>query len=174
MTYSPWEVLILAHLPDAPAITELQGANIGDTVNVEVGGKRDTRFCKPLRISGRVACVARGPIADDFGAGTTATIETGPIICIAIGNVRLVLTERVVFGPQPSLFRSVGIDPFAAKVVTLKTGVGFRKTFASVAAAVFRADCPGAQSYDLCRYDFKNVRRPIHPLDRNFEWGPGK
>ncbi len=165
--------LILTHLPDAPAVAELLAAAVGDTVNVDVGGKHDTQFCKPLHVTGRVACVTRGPIADDFGAGATPTIETGPIICIAIDNVRLVLTERLVFGPQPSLFRKVGIEPFEAKVVTLKTGVGFRKAFAGVAAAVFRADCPGAESYDLRRYDFKNVRRPIHPLDGDFEWEPG-
>lgn len=165
--------LILAHLPDAPAIAELSGVQVGDTVGVAVGGKRDTRFCEPLPVTGRVECVTEGPIADDFGAGTTPTTETGPIICIAIDNVRLVLTERVIHGPQPSLFHKVGIDPHAAKVVTLKTGVGFKKAYAKVAAAVFRADCPGAESYDLCRYAFERVRRPMVPLEIDFEWEPG-
>ena len=84
--------------------------------------------------------------------------------------MRLALTERVIYGPQPSLFRRIGIDPFEAKVVTPKTGVGFKKNYGPAAKAVLRADCPGAESYDLCRYEFNRVPRPIYPLDRNFEW----
>jgi len=164
---------ILAHLPDAPAIAQLAAAKVGDTVSLKVGGKRDTRFCRPLPITGQVTSVTQGPIADDFGAGTTPTTETGPIFCLAIDNVRLVLTERVIHGPQPSLFRRVGIEPFEAKVVTLKTGVGFKKAYAKVAAAVFRADCPGAESYDLCRYRFEHVSRPMYPLDKDFQWQAG-
>ncbi len=165
--------LILAHLPDAPAIDALRSAKVGDTVSVEVGGKRDTRFCKPLAITGRIACTTQGPIDDDFGAATTPTLETGPIVCVAIDNVRLVLSERVIMGPQQSLFRRVGIEPFEAKVVTLKTGVGFKKAFAKVAAAVLRADCPGAESYNLSRYTFERIPRPIYPLDGDFDWRPG-
>jgi len=162
--------LILTHLPDAPAIAELADACVGDVVTLAVGGKRDTRFCRPLTITGRVACIAAGPIEDDFGAGTTPTTETGPIVCLAIDNVRLVLTERTIHGPQTSLYRKVGIEPFDAKVVALKTGIGFKKAYAKVAAAVYRTDCPGAESYDLSRYSFRNLRRPIWPLDENAQW----
>ena len=164
--------LILAHLPDAPAVAALCDAKVGDVVSVDVGGKRDTRFCNPVSVTGKVLCVTEGPIADDFGAGTTPTTETGPIICLEIDNVRLVLTGRVIHGPQPSLYEKVGIEPFEAKVVTLKTGVGFRKAFAAVAAEVLRADCPGAESYELTRYEFEHVQRPIHPLDQDFDWEP--
>jgi microcystin degradation protein MlrC len=165
--------LIITHLPDAPAIAELADAKVGDTVQVEVGGKRDTRFCKPLPVTATINCITHGPIDDDFGAGTTPTTETGTIICLAFDNVRLVLTEHVIHGPQPSLYRKVGIEPYEAKVVMLKTGVGFKKAFAPVASAVFRADCPGAESYNFNNYEFTRVPRPIYPLDGDFEWEPG-
>jgi len=164
--------LVLAHLPDAEAIKALQGAKVGQMVTVDVGAKRDHRFSEPLTITGEVMCLAEGPITDDAEANFQPTIETGPIICIAIDNVRLVLTERVIMGPQPSLFRKVGIEPFEAKVVTLKTGIGFKKTYAHVAKAVIRADCPGAQSYNLNNYEFKQIPRPMYPLDGDFEWSP--
>ena len=164
--------LILIHLPDAGATAELCGAEVGDTVTVAVGGKRDTRFCRPLPVAGQVLHVTEGPIADDARAGTQSSVQTGPIVCLGIDNVRLVLSERVILGPQPSLFRKVGLDPFDARVVILKTGVGFKMTYGHVAKAVIRADCPGAESYNLINYRFAHGPKPMFPLDQEFDWAP--
>ena len=156
--------------PDAVAIVALKHAQVGQTVTVAVGGRRDRRFSEPLTVTGQVVCVTEGPITDDAATTFQATVETGLLVCLAIDNVRLVLSERVILGPQPSLFRKVGIEPFEAKIVTLKTGVGYKKTYAHVAKAVLRADCPGAQSYHLNNYEFRQVPRPIFPLDGDFDW----
>ena len=59
----------------------------------------------------------------------------------------------------------MGIDPFKAKIVALKTGVGFKATYGDVAQAVFRADCPAAASYNLHNYDYQHIERPMFPLD---------
>lgn len=74
-------------------------------------------------------------------------------------------------GPQPSLFRKVGIEPFEAKVVTLKTGIGFKVTYGDVAKAVIRADCPSVVSCNLRNYDFTRVPRPMFPIDEGVRWG---
>ena len=164
--------LILLHLPDADAVEQLKNVQVGQTATVAVGGKRDRVFCQPLTVTGEMLCVSSGPIQDDAAAGFQETIETGPILCLGIDNVRLVLTERVILGPQPSVFRAVGIEPFEAKVVVLKTGIGYKMTYAHVAKSVLRADCPGAQSYNLKNYLFEHVARPIFPLDGEFDWNP--
>ena len=162
--------LVLVHLPDADAVATLKGACVGASVDIAVGGKRDRRFSEPLQVSGEILSVTEGPIADDFAATFQPTIDTGTILCLGIDNVRLVLTERVVMGPQPSLYRRVGLEPFEAKIVILKTGVGFKKSFADIARAVLRADCPGAQSYNLSHYEFQHVPRPMFPLDEDYQW----
>ena len=82
------------------------------------------------------------------------------------------LDRRCNHGAQPSLFRKVGIEPFEAKVVALKSGTGYKVTYGHVATAVLRADCPGAMSYNIENFDFRRVPRPIFPLDREMEWWP--
>jgi len=164
--------LILLHLPDRETVVKISPGDIGSVVTLDVGGKRDTRFSKPLRVSGQVLCVTDGIIEDVGKFGTTPFIDAGKTVCLGIDNLRLVLTERVVFGPQPSLFRKVGIEPFDAKIVGLKTGIGFKVTFSHVANAVFRADCPGAASYNLLNYDWVHVSRPMFPLDPGMVWEP--
>ena len=164
--------LILHHIPDPEAVSQVKGARIGETVTVTVGGKRDHRFSRPLRVAGRVLCVTEGPITDDGGFTMKPLVETGGIVCLGVDNVRLVLTERLMMGPQPSLFRKVGIEPFKVKIVALKTGIGYKVTYDRAATAVIPADCPGALSTNMKRYDLKNVPRPIFPIDPETEWSP--
>jgi len=162
--------LILSHLPDREAVQNINEDDIGSTLTLDVGGKRDTRFSKPLSVTGEVLCVTDG-IIEDVGKFTpTPTVDAGKTICLGIDNIRLVLTERIIIGPQPSIFRKVGIEPFEAKIVALKTGVGFIPTYGHVAKAVIRADCPGATSYNMKNYDFIHIPRPIYPLDPEMEW----
>jgi microcystin degradation protein MlrC len=166
--------LILTHLPDPQAIRAVKAAQPGDTVTVEVGGKRDTRFGRPLRVTGQLLCRTEGPIHDGGHFGNEPMIDVGAIVCLGIDNVRLVLTERAIMGPQPSLYRKVDIDQFRAKIVALKTGVGFKTTYGHVAKAVIRADCPGSVSYNLHHFDFEHIPRPMSPLDSDFAWEPAQ
>ena len=162
--------LILVHLPDAGAVQAITGGDVGSTVTLDVGGKRDIRFSKPVRVRGQVLCVTDGVIEDVGKFGATPFVDAGKTVCLGVDNLRLVLTEKLVFGPQPSLFRKVEIDPFSAKIVALKTGIGFKVTYGHVAKAVVRADCPGAASYNLNNYDYTHVGRPFYPLDPNMVW----
>ena len=162
--------LILHHIPDAQAVAALAGAGVGDTVTVRVGGKRDWRFSRPVTVTGKVLCVTRGRITDDGKFTAKELVDVGAVVCLGVDNVRLVLTERLVHGPQPSLFRKVGVEPFEAKIVAVKSGIGYRVTYGHVAKAVIIADCPGALSGNLNNYDFHRIPRPIFPIDGDFDW----
>ena len=162
--------LVLIHLPDPEAVSIVQKHLVGDTVTVRVGGKRDTMYCVPLTATAQVLCITEGPITNDGKFIAEPMAETGGIVCLGIDNLRLVLTDCEIMGPQPSLYRKAGIEPFEAKIVTLKTGVGFKVTYGHVAKAVFRADCPGVVSYNLPRYKFSHVPRPMFPLDADAQW----
>lgn len=162
--------LVITSLPDKDAIDQIVDHNVGDTVHVQVGGKLDTLFSKPVPITAKVEVITTGPITDDGKFGFDPMVEVGRIVSLAIDNVRLVLTDLAIKGPQPSLFRKVGIEPFEAKIVGLKTGTGYQQTYARAMKAMFVADCPGAMSYNTPNLDFKKVRRPIYPLDVDCVW----
>jgi microcystin degradation protein MlrC len=162
--------LILHHIPDADAIRAITAKDVGTRVALRVGGKGDTRFCRPVSVEGTVSCVTDGTIEDVGKFTAMPMIDVGKTVCLAVDNLRLVLTERIVIGPQPSLFRKVGIEPFEARIVALKTGVGYKPTYGHVAKAVIRTDCPGSASYNLNNFEFARVPRPLYPLDPNMEW----
>ena len=164
--------LVLCHIPDPQAVAVVKASGVGNCVSVAVGGKRDRCYSQPVMVTGEVLCITEGPISDDGEFGSEPMVETGAIVCLGVDNVRLVLSDLVIMGPQPSLFRKVGIEPFEAKIVTLKTGVGFKKTYGHVAKAVFRANCPGASSYDLARFEFRHLPEQMFPLDLKANWQP--
>lgn len=163
---------ILAHLPDPIAIKEIKNSSIGSIITLPVGGRRDVRFCDPVEITGKLVCLTRGAIHDDGKFLSSPYQDVGAIARIDINNLSLIITEKIVMGPQPSLYRKVGIDPFSTKIVLLKTGIGYTITFAKKARAVFRADCKGASSYNLSHYDFSNITSPIYPLNIHHDWRP--
>jgi len=168
--------LAFLHVPDPSAIETISDAEVGEVVTVAVGGKVDTSFGDPVEVEGTVLARVDGPIENcapggAFG-GTGPTIETGLLVCIAVGNVRLVLSERKVQGPHPSIFTKVGLDPFGAatKVVVLKSGTGWQTTYEGKCAAMIRADCPGPMNYNVASFPWEQVARPIYPLDEAMEW----
>jgi microcystin degradation protein MlrC len=155
--------LAFLHVPDPSAIAAIGDAVVGSTVTVAVGGKLDTSFGDPVEVEGTVLARVDGPIENcapggAFG-GTGPTIETGLLVCIAVGNVRLVLSERKVQGPHPSIFTTVGLDPFGAstKVVVLKSGTGWQTTYEGKCAAMIRADCPGPMNYNVASFPWEQV-----------------
>ncbi len=162
--------LILIHIPDHQAVQNITPADVGTSITLEVGGKRDTRFSTPLTVTAEVLCVTDGIIEDVGAFGSRPFVDAGKTVCLGLDNIRLVVTEEIVVGPQPTVFRKVGIEPFDAKIVALKTGVGFKVTYGAVAKGVFRADCPGAASYNLNNYEFTQVPRPLYPLDPDMDW----
>jgi microcystin degradation protein MlrC len=165
--------LILIHLPDPDCVAAARSAGVGAIIKTTVGGKRDRRFSSPAPVEATVLAIEEGPIHDDGKFTSEEMIEVGGIASLGVDNVRFVVTDRPILGPQPSVFRKVGLEPFEAKIVALKTGVGYKVTYEHVAKAVIHADCPGAVSYNMNNLDFRRIDRPMFPLDREFDWSPG-
>ena len=51
------------------------------------------------------------------------------------------------------------------KIVGLKSMNHFRGFFTDKADAIITADTPGARPANLKLYDYRNLERPIYPLD---------
>jgi microcystin degradation protein MlrC len=157
--------LVLANFTDAQAADIGKSHDVGQTVTVQVGGESDPRYGEPVPVTATIEAVSRGPIPDDGKFTGQPTLDVGAIVCLAVGALRIVLTEHPVWGPHPSLFRKVGIEPFEAKIVVVKSGIGYRVTYGSVARGVIDADCPGPGSRNVRHFDFQAIPRPMFPLD---------
>lgn len=160
--------LVLANFTDVQAAQIARTRRVGERITVEVAGKSDARYGPPVPLTARLEGIAGGNISDDGRFSGRPTLDVGAIVCLAVDQLRLVLTEHPVWGPQPSLFRKVGIEPLEAKIVVVKSGIGYRVTYGSAARGVVDADCPGPGSRNVAHFDFRNIPRPMFPLDVEF------
>ena len=153
---------------DPRAVEEAIAAGIGAEVTLSIGGKTAMPAIAapnpPLRVTGRVKTIADGRYKNRGPMARGVAMEMGPrgarYRCREI-----VLISRQVEPSDLNCLLSLGIDPSQKRYLMLKSRIHWRAGLRSLARAV--VDCAGV---GVCTSDhrelrFRNVRRPIYPLD---------
>lgn len=183
-------------IPDREAVAEAFRVGIGGVFDFEVGGKFDDKHGAPVRLRGVVRVLSdghfvnRGPmstgargsmgktaVVQAFAAGEGGTPAPGsPQGGASTGGIQrasgveVILNEYRFQPVDPEAARSVGIDPAHRKIVVVKSSVHYRAAYEPIASEIIEVDGPGLASPNLDRFEFGNIRRPVYPLDRGFEW----
>lgn len=77
----------------------------------------------------------------------------------------VLLTSRKISPSDLGQWRSLGVDPEGFFAVGIKASTEHRDAYGPKAAASYVLDLPGPCAANLGRLPFRNVRRPIYPLD---------
>ena len=164
----PRPALVTVVAPDVVALAERLGA--GATIDVPLGGVRDSRFGSPVQFEGRVERLFDARFVLNGHLGKNMPIDMGRSAVLRRGNVAVVVTT--LSGPHfaPELFQTAGFDPFAASLVVAKSPCGFRAVYAARAAEIHSVQAPGCAPTDFWTYDFPNIPRPLWPWDEIGEW----
>ena len=154
---------------DAEAVACMVEAGIGSRVTLPIGGKVDMpaigRKGEPLQLSGIVRNITDGEYTitgPQFNGmrcymGRTAVLDTG--------RAQIVVTERNQEPWDRGVFESVGIRPERQRYLLLKSRMYFRPVFLPIAKGAVLCDGVGVASSDWAQFSYRNVRRPIYPLD---------
>ncbi len=166
---------VLAGIVDPSAVAACERAGVGKQVRLKVGGKLDRVHSRPIDIEGVIRYVSP-PVNESHGSGATGA--TRPIgrtavldwdgILVALVDTREAL-EALITSPQQ--FKQVGIDPLAHKIVVVKLGYLFQSQ-RDIAPRTIMALTPGFTYQVIEKLPYKNVRRPIYPLDPEMTWSP--
>ncbi|MEX2297527.1 MAG: MlrC C-terminal domain-containing protein, partial [Dongiaceae bacterium] len=85
-------------------------------------------------------------------------MQLGRMACLRIGGVRVVVTSRKQQAADQAMFRHVGVDPTAQKILVLKSSVHFRADFESIASHVLVAAAPGPNEADHRKLKYRRLR----------------
>jgi microcystin degradation protein MlrC len=151
--------------PEAAAICHSN--RIGDSVELTLGHKIDPRWGQPFPITARVQNLADGKFIYTGGIWGGQTGEMGPSAWIRSGNVDILVTTFTTYDWSDEQFRSMGMDPSAARFVVVKNPMNYRIGYAGRFRAAYVLDTPGATPASVRNVKFTRLERPYFPLDEN-------
>ncbi len=154
---------------DPQAVATLIKAGVGETLTLQVGGKVDApsiqRKAVPLELSGTVRCITDGRFRVTGPMSTGVMINCGRSVVFDTGPVQLLLSENRVEPFDLGVFTHCGLDPLSANFILLWSRQHFRAGFESIAQQVLMLAGPGVCSSDYSLFPFRNLHRPIYPID---------
>lgn len=156
---------VVAVITDPEAVTKAITAGVGNDTVLTVGGKTDRMHGEPLKVTGRVRLISDGRFVNKGPMGAGSESRMGRTAVLDCQGVELILTELRTQPTDLQLYRSVGIEPSEKQIIVLKSSVHYRAAHTPIASKIVEVDTPGISSPDLRRYPFKNIRRPVFPLD---------
>ncbi|MDJ0387305.1 M81 family metallopeptidase [Roseomonas sp. E05] len=153
----------LGMINDAESAAACHAAGEGAELALRLGGKSDGAplevTAKVLRLSdGRFTCT--GPMS----AGNPA--DLGPSALIGIGPVKVIVVSRKMQAHDQALFRQIGVEPAAEKILALKSSVHFRADFQPIAEKVLVVAAPGPVLADPSSLPFQHLRPGLRTSPR--------
>jgi microcystin degradation protein MlrC len=156
---------VFAVLWDPISVEKAVLAGVGEMVSLALGGKTDDMHGEPLKVTGIVKNISEGIFTNLGPMSTGAESDMGKTVVIDIGGNEIIVTSKRLQPTDLGVYESQGIDISEKKFTVVKSSVHFRAAHESVAYEIIELDTPGLTSPRLAGFEFKNIRRPIFPLD---------
>jgi microcystin degradation protein MlrC len=154
-------------------VTTMAKAGVGETVTLTLGGRTDMpsigRMGEPLTVTGRVRLISDGRFRNIGPMSRGVLNDMGPTAVLDTGKVEIVVVSTQQEPNDYACFQSLGIDPTAKRYLMLKSRVHWRAGFKPIARQIVDCAGVGVCTSDYSMLDFKNVRRPIYPLDEDLQ-----
>jgi microcystin degradation protein MlrC len=152
---------LMAGIVDPEALKKIIDTGIGNSIKLNLGGKVDHIFGKPLALNAKVLFISPDSLMNtDRGA---AVIETKGVKTVILKTRRSFVEKRD--------FNEVGLNPLDFKIVVVKLGYLFPE-LRDMAQVHLMALTTGFCNLDMRTLPFKNVHRPSFPLDIDMTWEP--
>jgi microcystin degradation protein MlrC len=151
---------------DPAAVVE--GINIGCGNNgiISIGGKHDPNIGGgPLALDGTVVSITNGSFPAYGPMGGGVWFNMGLSIMFRVGGLDIIIISNNGQALDLAHVTSLGCDPVNKSIVVLKSAHHFRAAFGPIASEIVTVDGGGLGSMILKCGNYKNVRRPIWPLD---------
>ena len=148
--------LIYASIPGPEFVTKAIEVGIGGKVNAYVGAAVDDRFAPPIMLSGIVEAIEHG----DKYADTEVVIK--------VGSVRVIVTKKRKPYHYEIDFTRLGLNPRKTDIVVVKIGYLVPELY-NMRADWIMALTPGGVDQDLERLNYKRIKRPMFPFDKEMK-----
>lgn len=121
----------------------------------------------PVEVSGTVAGLFTGVwVETEARHGGRRHNDQGPTATVRLdGGTTLLLNSLQTPPFSLGQLTSVGIDVKAARMIVVKAAVAYKAAYAPIAASIIEVDTPGVTAVNPNRFTYRNIPRPMYPLD---------
>ncbi len=155
---------------DPLAVGALSDVLLGATAKITVGNQASSLYPPPVELEVELVSKSEGKfdledpqshLASLFGMH----IDMGPSALVRHEGIWILLTSRAVPPFDLGQLRSQGLNPETLYMIGVKAAVAHWRAYGPIARRRYSVDTPGPCSSNLKTFPFRNVRRPIYPLD---------
>lgn len=169
----------LGLLCDPAAAAAAHRAGVGATIDIALGGCPQVPGDAPLRARFYVEALSDGRFVFGGPMMHGKQADLGPMACLRLQGVRIAVSSTKAQMLDRNMYRAVGIEPAAMKILVNKSSVHFRADFAAIAEAIIVVRAPGPFVADPSLLPWRHLReglrtRPEGPAFRRERAGvPG-
>lgn len=145
--------LIYASIPDAEFVKRAVDTGVDGVIDEMAGARVDNRYAAPVRLTGRISSIFR----DENG---------GDVVVVKIGSISVIVTEKRKAYHYESYFTQLGLNPRETEIIVVKIGYLVPELY-TMQQGWMMALTPGGVDQDLLRLPYKNLIRPVFPLDQD-------
>ncbi len=162
------------HDPELAKMAHEQGEGAAFEATFNSAG--ETEYSKRFKALVKVAKLSDGQCVGRRGLWGGRVLNLGPSALLDLGGlIQVVVVSIRKQCADPVFFEMFGLDIARARTVVVKSRGHFRAGFDEFFGPdqVIEVDAPGLTSPVLTRFDFKNLPRPVYPMDPDTKWaGP--
>lgn len=151
---------------DPETVQQLLTGNIGDQVAVMLGGKTNADFGGgPISLDAELIAISNGEYIGDGPMMGGLHGSFGPTAVIRVDGIDILVVSIASQMLDLQQFKTFGINPQSKTIVALKSMQHFRAAFEPIAAEIIVCDSGALCTPDYDRLPYRNVLRPMFPLD---------
>ena len=151
---------------DPQCVEACKQAGEGAVIELSLGGKCEPSLGEPITASGTVVGLYDGTFKLEGPMSTGVRLDLGPAAVFRVGGIDIVLISKRAQNYDRQFFKAFGIEPAERSILGIKSAQHFRADYTPIASGIAVVDDGGGiTSHNFKALNYKNIRRPIWPLD---------
>lgn len=164
---------VIAGVINDPALAaEATGLGEGAQFTAVFNRSQPDEFSRRFEADARVVRICDGDCVGRRGFYAGRRMNLGATVLLDLGGIQVVVISIRTQCADPVFLEMMGLDIAEARAVVVKSRGHFRAGFNEFFGPdqVIEVDAPGLTSPILSRFEFKNLPRPVFPVDHQVDW----
>ncbi len=154
-----------ATISDPQCVAKANRAGVGGKVLLSLGGKGSPDLTPPFDVEAQVITLTDGEFNCAGPMWEGVRFSMGATAVVKIGGTEVIISSVPTAVMDLNVFRSVGIEPKRLTTIGVKSRNHFKASYAPIARETMLVDAGGIASMQLKSLTYRNIQRPIWPLE---------